>query len=38
MHHALFTMIDADHHTEDWTYMEPGDKLVRAHLELQRAK
>jgi hypothetical protein len=38
MHHALFTMIDANHHTEDWTYMEPGDKLVRAHLELQRAK
>jgi hypothetical protein len=38
MHHALFTMIDANHHTEDWTYMEPGDKMVRAHLELQRAK
>jgi hypothetical protein len=38
MHHAVFTMIDANHHTEDWTYMEPGDKLVRAHLELQRAK
>jgi hypothetical protein len=38
MHHALFTMIDANHHTEDWTYMAPGDKLVRAHLELQRAK
>src|ERR1700683_3430561 len=38
MHHALFTIIDANHHTEDWTYMEPGDKLVRAHLELQRAK
>jgi hypothetical protein len=38
MHHALFTIIDANHHTEDWTYMEPGDKLIRAHLELQRAK
>ena len=38
MHHALFTIIDANHHTEDWTYMEPGDKLVRAHLELRRAK
>lgn len=38
MHHAVFTFIDADHHTEDWTYMEPGDKMVRAHVELQRAK
>jgi hypothetical protein len=38
MHHADFTEIDANHHTEDWTYMEPGDKPVRAHMELQRAK
>jgi hypothetical protein len=38
MHHALFTIIDANHHTEDWTYMEPGDKPVRAHLDLQRTK
>jgi len=38
MHHAAFTVIDANHHTEDWTYMTPGDKPVRAHLDLQRAK
>ena len=38
MHHAVFTEIDANHHTEDWTYMQPGDKLVRAHFDLQRAK
>ena len=38
MHHALFTFVDADHHTEDWTYMEPGDKPVHAHMELTRAK
>jgi len=38
MHHTLFTMVDANHHTEDWTYMTPGDKMVRAHLELQRTK
>jgi hypothetical protein len=37
MHHAVFTIIDANHHTEDWTYMEPGDKPVHAHLDLQRA-
>ena len=38
MHHAVFTVIDADHHTEDWTYMMPGDKPVRAHFDLQRVK
>jgi len=38
MHHAVFTVIDANHHTEDSTYMTPGDKPVRAHLDLQRAK
>ena len=38
MHHAVFTFIDADHHTEDWTYMTPGDKPVHAHLDLQRTK
>ena len=38
MYHAVFTTIDADHHTEDWTYMEPGDKPVHAHFDLQRTK
>jgi hypothetical protein len=38
MHHAVFTVIDANHHTEDWTYMEPGDKPVHAHIDLQRTK
>lgn len=38
MHHAVFTMIDANHHTEDWTYMDSGDKPVHAHMDLQRAK
>lgn len=37
MHHAVFTIIDANHHTEDWTYIEPGDKPIHAHMELQRA-
>jgi hypothetical protein len=36
MHHALFTFLDANHHIEDWTYMQPGDKPVRAHFDLQR--
>jgi hypothetical protein len=38
MHHAVFTVIDENHRTEDWTYMMPGDKPVRAHFDLQRTK
>jgi hypothetical protein len=38
MHHAVLTVIDANHHTEDWTYMEPGDKPMHAHMDLQRTK
>jgi hypothetical protein len=38
MHHAVFTFLDANHHSEDRTYMNPGDKPVHAHIELQRAK
>jgi hypothetical protein len=38
MHHAVFTIIDANHHTEDWTYMTPGDKPIHAHFDLQRSK
>lgn len=38
MDHAVFTIIDANHHTEDWTYIMPGDKPVRAHMDLQRTK
>ena len=35
MHHAVFTVIDANHHTEDWTFMMK-DKPVHAHFDLQR--
>ena len=38
MEHAVFTSIDANHHTEDWTYMMPGDKPMHAHMDLQRSK
>ena len=38
MQHAAFTFVDANHHTEDWTFQMPGNKSVRAHLELQRTK
>jgi hypothetical protein len=36
MYHAVFTIIDEKHHTEDWTYMTPGDKPIKAHFDLHR--
>ncbi len=38
MSHAVFTFIDANHHTEDWTTTMPDGKLARAHLDLTRVK
>ncbi len=39
MQHAVFTNIDANHHTEDWTFVNAaGDKPVHAHFDLQRTK
>lgn len=39
MYHAVFTIIDANHHTEDWTYMVPGgEPPVIAHFDLHRTK
>ena len=35
MHHAVFTIIDASHHTEDWTFMM-NDKPIHAHFDLHR--
>jgi hypothetical protein len=36
MHHAVFTAIDGNHHSEEWTFME-GDKPVHAHFDLRLA-
>jgi hypothetical protein len=35
MHHSVFTVVDANHHTEDWTFMMK-DKPIHAHFDLQR--
>jgi hypothetical protein len=35
MHHSVFTIVDADHHTEDWTFME-GDMPIHARADLYR--
>jgi hypothetical protein len=37
MHNAVFTVIDENRHTEDWTFMMEG-KPVHAHFDLQRAR
>jgi hypothetical protein len=34
--HFVFTISSADHHTEDWTFMLPGGKALRAHFDLKR--
>ena len=35
MHHSVLTLIDSNHHTEDWTFMMK-DKPIHAHFDLQR--
>jgi hypothetical protein len=35
MHHSVFTIIDANHHIEDWTFMMK-DKPIHAHFDLHR--
>ena len=37
MHHSVFTIIDANHHTEDWTFMMK-DKPIHAHFDLKRVQ
>ncbi|HYO45212.1 MAG TPA: hypothetical protein VEY33_00770 [Gemmatimonadota bacterium] len=37
MHNSVFNIIDADHHTEDWTFMM-GDKPMHAHFDLTRTE
>jgi hypothetical protein len=36
MQHAKFTIVDANHHTEEWTFLMPGDKPMHARMELAR--
>jgi hypothetical protein len=41
MHHAVLTILDANHHTEDWTFMAEGKQgptSIQAHFDLQRTK
>jgi hypothetical protein len=38
MEHVVFKAIDASHHTEDWTFLEPGNHPTTAHFDLHRAQ
>ena len=33
---AVFTLIDPNHHTEDWTFLPKGQKPVHAHIDFKR--
>jgi hypothetical protein len=37
MQHAMFTTLDANHHSEDWTFLAQG-KPISVHVDLQRTK
>jgi len=37
MQHVLFAMPDADHHTEEWTFLDHG-KEMKELFTLQRSK
>ena len=36
--HAVFTIIDANHHIEDWTFMLADGALVHGHLDFRRVQ
>lgn len=36
--HAVFTIIDANHHVEDWTFLPAGAKPVHGHLDFKRVQ
>jgi hypothetical protein len=36
MQHATFTLIDADRHVQEWTYLLPNKQTVRARFEVRR--
>ena len=37
MHGGIFTVVDTNHHSEEWTFME-GNKPVHVRLDLQRVQ
>jgi len=37
LQHFAFTIVSADHHSEDWTFQLPDEKQLHAHFDLKRA-
>lgn len=35
MHHAVFTFVDSNHYTEEWTYTKDGQSMTE-HIDLRR--
>ena len=38
MQHVAFTFIDANHHSEEWSFQSPDGKLMTGHMDLTRSK
>ena len=38
MNRAVFTLVDENHHIEEWTYATPNGALMRARFDLHRVK
>ncbi len=38
MQHVAFTFIDANHHSEEWSFQTPDGKLMTGHMDLTRSK
>lgn len=38
MYHAVINIIDANHHTEEWTFKTPDGKFMGGRMDLQRVK
>jgi hypothetical protein len=36
--HAVFTMMDADHHIEDWTFARANGRIVHGHVDFKRVQ
>ncbi len=36
LHDFVFNIIDANQHTEDWTFKLPGGQLLHTHFDLKR--
>jgi hypothetical protein len=38
MHHGTFTIVDPDHHVEEWTWMGPNNQPIHVRMDLHRVQ